>query len=63
VWLIRGEPAAGGLTPDELLPAFEARIGTDHVVTLQGAPHSPQRTHLEATVAAILRALGSGKQT
>jgi pimeloyl-ACP methyl ester carboxylesterase len=61
VWLIRGDPATGGLTPDALLPAFEARIGADHIVTLQGAPHSPQRTHLEATVAAILRALGPGK--
>ena len=57
-WLIRGDPAAGGLVPDAALGGFEARIGADHVVTLAGAPHSPQRTHPSATTAALLRALG-----
>jgi pimeloyl-ACP methyl ester carboxylesterase len=59
VWLIRGEWGAGGLIPDAALPALHERFGIDHVVTIPAAPHSPQRTHLEATVAAILRALRS----
>jgi pimeloyl-ACP methyl ester carboxylesterase len=57
VWLIRGEPAAGGLTLDWAAAVYAERYGSDHVITIPGAPHSPQRTHLEATVAAILRAL------
>jgi pimeloyl-ACP methyl ester carboxylesterase len=56
-WLIRGAPEAGCLVPDAVLPAFRSRIGRDHVLTIAGAPHSPQRTHPEATVLAILRAL------
>ena len=39
--------------------ASAARYGADHVITIPGAPHSPQRTHLEATVAAFERALAS----
>ncbi len=58
VWLIRGDPAFGGYVPDELLPDFAARLGADRVVTIAGAPHSPQRTHPEALVQALLRALG-----
>jgi len=57
VWLIRGDPAFGGYVPDELLPEFAARLGADRVVTIAGAPHSPQRTHPEALVRALLRAL------
>jgi pimeloyl-ACP methyl ester carboxylesterase len=53
-WIIRAE---AGLLPDAAMPPFAARIGTDHVVTLAGAPHAPQRTHPGATTAAILRAL------
>jgi pimeloyl-ACP methyl ester carboxylesterase len=56
-WMIRGEVAAGGLVPDEVLPVFAARFGSDHVLTLAGAPHAPQRTHPEATTLALLRAL------
>jgi pimeloyl-ACP methyl ester carboxylesterase len=58
IWLIRGDPATGGLIPDQVLPAFAARLGADHVITLAGAPHSPQRTDAAATTAAILAALG-----
>lgn len=58
VWLIRGEFAAGGLIPDGIVPSFEERIGADHVITIAGGPHSPQRTVPEATTLAILRALG-----
>ena len=57
-WLIRGEWEAGGFIPTFKLPAIEAQLGADHVITIEGGPHSPQRTHPEATVLAILRALG-----
>jgi pimeloyl-ACP methyl ester carboxylesterase len=57
-WLIRGDPAAGGYIPDDRLAAFRAAIGESHVVTLEGAPHSPHRTHPDALMAALLRALG-----
>jgi pimeloyl-ACP methyl ester carboxylesterase len=56
-WIIRGDPAAGGLIPDEAVPSLAARVGADHVLTLAGAPHAPQRTHPVATTAALLRAL------
>ena len=56
-WLVRGDPAAGGLLSDAALPALAARIGADHILTLAGAPHAPQRTHPEATTVALLRAL------
>jgi pimeloyl-ACP methyl ester carboxylesterase len=58
-WLVRGDPTNGGYVPDDAVPRFAARIGGDHVITIQGAPHSPQRTHPEALVAALLRALGA----
>ena len=58
IWLIRGDPATGGLMPDAALPGFAARIGEDHIVTLAGAPHAPQRTHPTELTAALLRVLG-----
>jgi pimeloyl-ACP methyl ester carboxylesterase len=57
VWLIRGDPAAGGYVPDAVLPGFTARVGAERIITIQGAPHSPQRTHPEALARALLRAL------
>lgn len=57
-WLIRGDPTAGGYVDDEAAEEFGALIGSDHVITIAGAPHSPQRTHPVETTAAILRALG-----
>ncbi len=57
VWVVRGDEAAGGLLPDPALPAFAARIGAAHILTLASAPHAPQRTHPEATILALLRAL------
>jgi pimeloyl-ACP methyl ester carboxylesterase len=56
-WLIRGEWASGGLIPDDRVPGIAAQLGPDHLCTIRGAPHSPQRTHPAETVAAILRAL------
>jgi pimeloyl-ACP methyl ester carboxylesterase len=56
-WLIRADPAAGGYLADDRLPPFEALLGADHVLTLTGAPHAPQRTHPVETTRALLRAL------
>ena len=56
-WLVRGEPATGSLVPEQTLPAFAERIGADHILTIAGGEHSPQRMHPQATVAALLRAL------
>ena len=58
VWLVRGEWATGGLIPDVEVPAIEDQLGPERVVTIVGGPHSPQRTHPEATILAILQALG-----
>jgi pimeloyl-ACP methyl ester carboxylesterase len=56
-WIIRGDWDAGGYIPDFKVPEIEAQLGADHVITIAGGPHSPQRTHPEATLVAILRAL------
>jgi pimeloyl-ACP methyl ester carboxylesterase len=58
-WLIRGDPAAGGLIPDAAAARFAALLGNDRVITIPRAPHSPHRTHPAETVAAMLRALGT----
>ncbi len=57
-WLIRGEWSSGGFIPDFKLPEIERQLEADHVVTIEGAPHSPQRMFPEATLVAILRAIG-----
>jgi pimeloyl-ACP methyl ester carboxylesterase len=57
-WIVRGDPAAGSLLPDASIRPIAELIGPDHVLTLAGAPHSPQRTHPAATTVALLRALG-----
>jgi pimeloyl-ACP methyl ester carboxylesterase len=59
VWIIRGESAMGGLIPDPQAIAFESQLGPGHVVTITGGGHSPQRTHPEVTLLAILGALGT----
>jgi len=56
-WVIRGEVAAGGMMPDETLPAFAARVGPSHILTLADGPHAPQRLYPEALTAALLLAL------
>jgi pimeloyl-ACP methyl ester carboxylesterase len=58
-WLIRGEPAAGGLIPDAEAVRIAERIGPDHVLTIAGGSHSPMRHLPEATTLALLRALAS----
>ncbi len=59
IWLIRGEFERGGLIPESVVPAFAARLGSDRIITIADAPHSPQRLFPEATVLAILRAAGA----
>jgi pimeloyl-ACP methyl ester carboxylesterase len=59
VWILRGEPRSGCLIPDEVVPALAARVGADHVLTIENASHSPMRTRDPAAVTlAILHALG-----
>lgn len=59
IWVVRGDPAAGGYLPDALIPRFERRTGAGHVLTIAGGPHTPQRTHPVETTAALLHALDS----
>lgn len=59
VWIVRGEPATGSYIAPAAIPALAARVGADRLLTIAGGPHSPQRTHPEATLVALLRALGS----
>lgn len=56
-WIVRGDPASGGMLHDAALPALVERIGADHLLTIEGGAHSPQRMHPEATLVALLRAL------
>lgn len=58
IWVIRGDPATGGYVSDDAALAFAAVVGDDHVLTIPGAPHSPQRTHPVETLTALLRVLG-----
>ena len=56
-WIVRGDPLVGSLLPDAGLVPLGALAGADHVITLAGAPHAPQRTHAGPLVAALLAAL------
>jgi pimeloyl-ACP methyl ester carboxylesterase len=58
-WVIRGEPASGSLTPDEVVPEFAQLIGAGHVLTIAGAPHSPHRMFAQASTQALLRAIAN----
>ena len=58
VWYVKGEAAAGSLIPDAWLPELAARVGWDHILTIKDGAHSPQRLRPEATLVALLRALG-----
>ena len=58
IWVVKGEQATGSYLPDAAVPAFVARLGADHVLTIKDGAHSPQRMRLEATLVAFLRALG-----
>jgi pimeloyl-ACP methyl ester carboxylesterase len=58
VWYVKGEEAAGSLLPDAWLPRLADRAGAGHILTIRDGEHSPQRQRAEATVFALLRALG-----
>jgi pimeloyl-ACP methyl ester carboxylesterase len=58
IWIVRGDPRTGSYVDDAAARAFAAIVGDDHLVTIVGGPHSPQRTHPAETVAILLRALG-----
>ena len=57
IWVVKGEQATGSYLPDAAIPAFVARLGADHVLTIKDGAHSPQRMRTEATLVAFLRAL------
>ncbi len=57
VRIVRGDPEAGGLIPDEMAARLAARVGGDNVLTIPGGSHAPMRTLPEATTLALLRAL------
>lgn len=57
IWIVRGEEVNGSYLPADRVPGFAARIGADRIMTIADGPHSPQRTHPEATLVAFLRAL------
>jgi pimeloyl-ACP methyl ester carboxylesterase len=45
--LIAGQPALGGLIPDDALEGLRGILGAEHVHLMSGAGHSPQRTDFE----------------
>ena len=55
--LIRGEPAFGGLVPDDVARRFVDRVGADNVTTIARGTHSPMRQHVVATLHALIAAL------
>lgn len=57
VWIVRGEPASGSYIAPTAVAGLAARVGGDRLLTIADGPHSPQRTHPEATLVALLRAL------
>jgi pimeloyl-ACP methyl ester carboxylesterase len=60
VRLIRGEPAWGGLIPDEAAAAFARRLGEANVITIPRGSHSPMRQQPERTTRELMRALQPG---
>ena len=57
VWVVKGEQATGSYLPDAAVPAFAARVGAGHILTIKDGAHSPQRMLPESTLVAFLRAL------
>ena len=57
VRLIRGEPASGGLIPDEAAAAIARRLGEANVITIRGGGHAPMRLLAERTTLELLRTL------
>lgn len=61
-WVVKGEQATGSLLPDAALPTFISSLGADHILTIRDGAHSPQRMMVEATLVALLRALGEAAE-
>jgi pimeloyl-ACP methyl ester carboxylesterase len=57
VRVVRGEPGSGSYVAASVLPALARRVGAERILTVADGPHSPHRTHPEATTLALLRAL------
>jgi pimeloyl-ACP methyl ester carboxylesterase len=57
VRVIRGEPASGGLIPDQAAAALARRLGEGNVITIRGGSHSPMRQLPERTTLELLGAL------
>jgi pimeloyl-ACP methyl ester carboxylesterase len=57
VWVVKGEQATGSYMPDTAVPAFAARLGADHILTVKEGAHSPQRMKLDETLALLRQAL------
>ena len=55
--VVKGEQATGSYLPDAAVPAFAARVGAGHILTIKDGAHSPQRMLPEATLVAFLRAM------
>jgi pimeloyl-ACP methyl ester carboxylesterase len=60
VWIIRADPAFGGLIPDADVLALEERVRAARLVTLRGTAHAPMRLHPEVATLALVRALSDG---
>lgn len=61
LWLIRGDPELGGLTPDDYLARLRERWPADHLVSIAGAGHVPYRSQTVETMRVLLRALSAAE--
>ncbi|MGK2850865.1 MAG: alpha/beta fold hydrolase [Candidatus Limnocylindrales bacterium] len=61
LWLIRGDPRLGGLTPDQYLARLRQRWPADHLISIAGAGHVPHRSQTVETTRVLLRALSAGE--
>lgn len=58
VWIVRGEPALGGLTPDSYIEEARRTWPPERIIEIAGAGHVIPRTHPEELVAVLLGAFG-----
>ncbi len=61
LWIIRGDPRLGGLTPDRYLARLRERWPADHLISIAGAGHVPHRSQAVDTMRALLRALAAAE--
>jgi len=60
VWIVRGNPALGGLTPDSFVAEAGGFVPSERIVQIPTAGHVPQRTDPARLVEICLAALGDG---